>query len=346
MNTYNSKNERVKKEYLKYQKEAKQKCEITLNGIRKAIARYEEYTGYKDFSSFNKEQAIAFKKKIASANNKRTGEPLSKSSLLATVNALKDFFLWLAYQKGYKVKIDILEIDYLNLSEKDVRAAKQPKYKDYPTLEQVRKVIFSMPFNTEIERRNRAVIAFTALTGARDIAIVSLKLKHVRLDKDLVIQDPQEVKTKFSKRIHTWFFPIGNDIKQIVIDWVNYLKTEKLYGNNDPLFPRTALGHDKNKSFIATGLDQHHWNTTTPIREIFKEAFEKIGLPYFNPHSLRNTLVNLGEQLCQTPEQFKCWSQNLGHEHVLTTFTSYGYVDLNRQGEIIKKIGMKSTITS
>jgi hypothetical protein len=39
--------------------------------------------------------------------------------------------------------------------------------------------------------------------------------------------------------------------------------------------------------------------------------------------------------LCQTPEQCKAWSQNLGHEGVLTTFYSYGAVGSRRQGEII-----------
>jgi integrase len=343
MTNYNSNNERVKREYFTYQQEAKQKSAITINGIRKAIARYEEYTGYKDFGTFNRKQAAGFKKTLASLTNKRTGEVMSKSSLLGTVNALKDFFLWLAYQKGYKTKIDILEIEYLNLSEKDVRAAKQPKFKDYPTLEQIRQVIFSMPTNTEVELRNRALIAFAVLTGARDMAIASLKLKHIKLEKELVIQDPNEVKTKFSKRIFTWFFPVGDDIKQIVIDWVQYLRTKKLYGNNDPLFPRTALKHDENQSFTAAGLETQHWNTTTPIREIFREAFERVGLDYFNPHSFRNTLVNLGEQLCKNPEDFKAWSQNLGHEHVLTTFTSYGYVDPNRQGDVIKRIGKESS---
>jgi hypothetical protein len=50
----------------------------------------------------------------------------------------------------------------------------------------------------------------------------------------------------------------------------------------------------------------------------------------------RNTLVRLGQEVCKTPEQFKAWSQNLGHEKVLTTFTSYGEVACQRQGEIIR----------
>jgi integrase len=81
-----------------------------------------------------------------------------------------------------------------------------------------------------------------------------------------------------------------------------------------------------------------HWSTASPIRTIFREAFVRAGLPYFNPHSFRNTLVQLGEVACKTPEQFKAWSQNLGHEKVLTTFTSYGGVPCQRQGIIIREL--------
>lgn len=68
----------------------------------------------------------------------------------------------------------------------------------------------------------------------------------------------------------------------------------------------------------------------------FREAFVRAGLPYFNPHSFRNTLVQLGQDVCKSPEQFKAWSQNLGHEKVLTTFLNYGEVACLRQGEIIR----------
>ena len=52
--------------------------------------------------------------------------------------------------------------------------------------------------------------------------------------------------------------------------------------------------------------------------------------------SFRNTLALLGQQLCHSPEEFKAWSQNLGHEKVMTTFTSYGNVEAGRQAEIIR----------
>ena len=74
------------------------------------------------------------------------------------------------------------------------------------------------------------------------------------------------------------------------------------------------------------GLERKHWSNAGPIRTIFKGAFTASGLQYFNPHSFRKTLALLGGELCQTPEQYKAWSQNLGHEHVLTTFTGFGNV--------------------
>ena len=61
-------------------------------------------------------------------------------------------------------------------------------------------------------------------------------------------------------------------------------------------------------------------------------------LPYFHPHSIRKTLARLGEQICKSPEDFKAWSQNLGHEKVLTTFLSYGEVACQRQGKILRSL--------
>ena len=195
-----------------------------------------------------------------------------------------------------------------------------------------------MPINTEIELRNRAVIAFTLLTGTRDGAIASLKLKHIDLVVKCVNQDAREVQTKFSKTFTTYFFPVGNDIQSIVEEWVNYLIHTKLWGNNDPLFPSTLITVGDSQQFEATGLNRKHWSNATPIRKIFRQAFTSAGLPYFNPHSLRDTLALLGETMCKTPEEFKAWSQNIGHDKVLTTFYNYGTVSNNRQSEIIKSL--------
>jgi integrase len=263
---------------------------------------------------------------------------LSKATLYATLTQLKRFFQWLVGQPGFKSRLQYSDAEYFNLCDKDVRIATTQREQRAPTLEQIKHVLNNMPTSTEIERRNRVLVAFTILTGARDSAIASMKLKHIDLIEKSIDQDAREVKTKFSKTFRTFFFPVGDEILRILTEWVSHLREDNLFGNDDPLFPATHVALGANRQFEASGLGRDHWSTASPIRTIFREAFIHAGLPYFNPHSFRNTLVQLGQRICKTPEEFKVWSQNLGHEKVLTTFLNYGEVECQRQGEIIRAL--------
>ena len=336
MEKHSADNERIKRKYFAYLKEAKRHSEPTVDAAAKALNRFEAYTRYRGFKAFHFEQAVAFKKHLAEQKGQQSGEKLSKATLHTTLSQLKRFFQWLAWQPGYKSRFQYSDAEYFNLSDKDTRVATAKRQQTVPTLEQIRHVINTMPTGTEIERRNRALLAFTLLTGARDSAIASMKLKHVDLIVNSVNQDAREVKTKFSKTFNTFFFPVGEEVRGIVAEWVSYLRDEKLWGNDDPLFPATRIALGPDRQFAVVGLAREHWSTASPIRTIFREAFVSAGLPYFNPHSFRNTLVQLGQDVCMTPEHFKAWSQNLGHEKVLTTFLSYGEVACQRQGEIIR----------
>jgi integrase len=336
MKTHNAENERIKRRYFAYLKEAKRQSEQTVDEVAKSLARFQDYTKLRDFKAFNFNQAVAFKNHLAEQKALRSGKKLSKATLHATLASLKRFFQWLAGQPGYKSRFQYSDADYFNLSEKDLRVATACREQRAPTLQQVKHVIEKMSVNTEIDRRNRALIAFTLLTGARDSAIASMKLRHIDVVAGCIYQDAREVRTKFSKTFTTYFFPVGDEIRGIIEEWVKYLREEKLWGNDDPLFPVTRVECGASQQFEVVGLNRRCWSTATPIRMIFRAAFERAGLPYFNPHSFRNTLVQHGQTLCKSPEDFKAWSQNLGHEQVLTTFLSYGSVGSRRQGEIIQ----------
>jgi integrase len=338
MPNHNANNERIKRRYFAFLKEAKRQAEPTIDGVAMAIARFEAYTSHRDFKAFHVEQAIGFKKFLALQNSKKCEGKLSKATLYSTLTTLKRFFQWLAGEPGYRSKLTYSDAEYFNLSDKETRIATARRSRPIPTLEQVKHAIATMPAITEVQRRDRAVLAFTLLTGARDGAIASAKLKHVDLACGSFFQDARDVRTKFSKSFTTFFFPVGADVKQIVADWITYLRRDRMCGNDDPVFPATRMGHGPTSQFEPAGLSSKHWSNATPVRGIFKTAFEAAGLPYFNPHSLRNLLVRLGEDRCRTPEEFKAWSQNLGHEAVLTTFTSYGYVDTRRQGHLVQAL--------
>jgi integrase len=336
MTKHNAANARIKREYFTYLKEAQRRDEGSIDAVAKALARFEEANGHKDFKTFHRAQAVAFKQKLDKQPAVRTGKPLSRATVNSTLSALRAFFVWLAGQPGYKSRLSYADADYFNLAEKDVRIAKAVRHKAFPTLEQVHHVIATMPTGTAIELRNLALVAFALLTGARDGALASFRLKHVDLVQGRVDQDARDVKTKASKTFETWFFPVGGDALEIVQDWCGYLRSTLLWGDDDPLFPPTQIGLGENGGFLRRG---ECWQGAGPIRDIFRNAFTAAGLPYFNPHSLRDTLVQLGEQVCTTPEQFKAWSQNLGHERVMTTLTSYGTVAPHRQAELIRGMG-------
>jgi site-specific recombinase XerD len=120
-----------------------------------------------------------------------------------------------------------------------------------PSLEQVQHVIRTMPARNVIEERNRALVAFILLTGARDGAVASLKLKHLDLAAGCVVQDAREVATKFGKTFTTWFFPVGLEARDIVEAWAKRLRYDLLWSPDDPLFPVTQVGQGENRAFQA-----------------------------------------------------------------------------------------------
>ncbi|MGI8705980.1 MAG: tyrosine-type recombinase/integrase [Sphingomicrobium sp.] len=337
MSKHNPANERIKREYLLYLKQAKGRNEATIDGVASSLARFEESTKCKDFGRFHREQAVAFKDKLEAAVNARTGDRLSKSTMLAVLRNLKEFFFWLAHQPGFKSHIGYHDADYFNLSEKDVAVARGRREKQIPSLEQVQHVLSVMPAETSLERRNRALIALTALTGAQVGALASFQIQHVNLKEGYIEQDARTVRTKFGKSFRTFFKPIGGEALRILAEWHRELERDHLWGPTDPLFPATEIALGGEGGFVAVGLARRAWSTSAPVREIFKRAFEAAGVPYYNPHSFRDMLVRHAFTLNLSPEQMKAWSQNLGHADVLTTFTSYGQIPTHRQGELIRE---------
>lgn len=338
MTKHNPANERIKREYFGYLKAASGRDESTIDRVAASLAAFEASTRHKGFERFHREQAVAFKTGLGARLNARTGERLSKATTHSTLRDLRAFFLWLAREPGFKSRIQYSDADYFNLSDKDVAIARARRDKTVPTIEQVQRVLATMPTTTALEHRNRALIAFTAITGARVNALASFQIGHVDVASRSVEQDARVVRTKFAKTFRTHFMPFVLGAEAIVGDWIGELLRDHLWGPRDPLFPATTIGLSSDGGFIATGLSRSGWASTGPIRDIFRRAFESAGLPYFNPHSFRDMLIRHGMALDLTPEAMKALSQNLGHDGVLTTFTSYGHVPTHRQGELIRSL--------
>ncbi len=331
----NEANERMKRKFAVWRREADGADHKTVDKELQAIRRFEISTGVRSFKMFRVDQAVEFKRKLEAATNPKTKRSLSKATIDGILRGVKTFFRWLADQPGYRSRVKHSDVQYFTINAKDARVAHTWREVHYPTIEQCRHAFSMMPEVTPIDRRNKALFAFLMLTGARIGALTSLRLKHVDIVARCVHQDAREVRTKASKTFTTWFFPVGDDLVDFFRNWVEFLAKDMLFGPQDALFPKPTMGVVDGE-FAVTGLSREIYQGTTQLRDVIGSAFVNVDLPRFHPHGFRKTLVALANEVCKTPEEFKAWSQNLGHDSVVTTVSAYMPVSPSRQRDLIR----------
>lgn len=334
-------NEQAKRDFFTHLRGAEGFTESSVSNFAGAIHQWQVFSENEDFNSFNKDKALAFRKWLETKEAKNESGQLSLGSRYNYLRRVRKFFEWLSRQPDYK-KVLKNEVRFLRLSKKDARVAQQGTRKKMPTLEEVKKIIEGIKANNELDMRDRALICFALITGARISAIVSLKMKHFDKGKKLIDQNPKEgVKTKGSKRILTTFFPIGWDEPQeYFMKWFEHLERKGFKGD-DPIFPATANLSKGNKfAFSKDSVSNRPWQGTASAREIFKKRCLNAGVDYYHPHCFRHLLVNLISKIRLTEEEKRAVSLNLGHANVGTTFGSYGYGSMDEEDavEIVKKM--------
>lgn len=336
-------NEVMKRQFFLYLKEVKGFSKDSIDAYERAILLWQECTKNKDFSGFGKQQARTFKTWIRNRTNRKE-EALSLTYIYNVLRRLKGFFEWLSMQPHYKSKINQTDIEHLSLSKKETRIAIQPNKREIPSMEEVIKVIETIKINSDVDRRDRALICFTLLTGARISAIYSMPIMAFDEATLTIDQNPKfGIKTKFSKRIITTLFPIEyTKAVEYFLDWYRYLKKEKGFTPNDPIFPISKIENgQQNISYRNTGeVEPIFWQSSNSARKIFQKRFLDAEVPYYHPHTFRHLVVKEFAKTKLTEEEKKAISQNLGHENTGTTFGSYGYghIEEERQIEIVKKI--------
>ena len=78
---HNPENERIKRTYFIYLKEARRLGEHSIDGAAAALAKFEGYTNFRDFKRFHIQQAIGFKNRLSEHISLRTGERLSRGTV-------------------------------------------------------------------------------------------------------------------------------------------------------------------------------------------------------------------------------------------------------------------------
>ena len=342
MPRFNAENVRVRKAYLTYLREAKGQDEKSLSKASAAILDFEKSTGWKSFKKFHVEQAVGFKRFWAKKVTAR-GRPLAVTTVDATLRLVKNFIEWLAGRPGYSRVVRYSDVAYFNNNRKAARAAHAERPIQYPSMEAAAHAFQTMPVRTDVERRDKAIFAFLMLTGARDSAVATFRLKHINLIDRTVFQDGREVKTKNSKTFTTTFFPVDAVYLEFFTDWVNYLREEKFYGAEDALFPKPQMRRIDGK-FNHEALSRDGYDNGQRINAVVKTAFANVQLPAYVAHSIRKTLTKLMSDMDLSLEEQKAWSQNLGHENFITTVSSYLPVSAEQQHRLIRGTLAKSSV--
>ncbi|MCX5568167.1 MULTISPECIES: tyrosine-type recombinase/integrase [Kaistia] len=328
----NPSNERLRHAYIEHLRDAKKYSDKTIDAAMRHLSELERFLDGNDFERLTKSEAKAFSERVHQRPSKAGAETLSDSSIVHTLSDLRAFYGWLTTIKNRKV--DLEAVARLTPSRRVLMGLRTQPDKAPPTPDHIRRVLAAMDDQTVIERRDRALVAFIFLTGMRVGAVISLRCKHVKLADRQVMQDAREVNTKFGKNMLTSWFPVGDDIEHIVVAWVKE-RLESGAKPDAPLFPakpRYRLPGDETPEKDA------FWKTSEPVREVFQEACQAAGIDYINPHSVRDTLMLLGLEMCATWEELKAWSQNLGHEKLDTSMVHYGKLDTNRQTDLMQSL--------
>lgn len=319
MNNIDLQNQKVKREYLIWRREAKGDSESTVDKRERAINRYEDFSKHADFKSYNKVKAREFKEYL------REGAKISDNTLRTILLHVRDFFSWLCMRPGYR-RIIPSDIDYLKVSKKESRIAAQGPLKEFPDIQYVLKLTSSIVIENEIDLRDRAMISFLFLTGMRDQALITLPLGCVDEDRLRVYQLPSRgVMTKFSKNIVSKIFPFDEKLVQYICEWIEKLRT-KGFEDSGPFFPKSlkSKGKDSLAYVKPSEVVPEFWSSTNGLRRIFKERAEKASMKYFNPHAFRHAAVNYAFKHSKNNLELKAISQSIGHEFVMTTISNYG----------------------
>lgn len=334
----NVKNEKVKRRYFKLMKMAKGYSETTVVAVERAIHLFEESTGYRDFVTFGERQATAFKKWLVEKTNQ--GRKLSVTTRYHHLRHVKAFFTWLSTQQGFRSRISLDAVSYLTLDKRSQREALTTRPRGIPTLDHVKSLVDSIKIETEMDRRDRALISLLLLTGMRYSAVCSLPLGCIDIGGQVICQDPKRgVRTKGGKLITSRILPFDDLLTNTIREWVEYLEKIRKFGTTDPLFPHTKVAQAPDGSaFEAIGVEPVYWKGGNSICNILKSRSKIADLTYFNPHSYRHAHVHIALRCCSTPEELKALSQNIGHEQVTTTLRSYGTLDDDRVDEVLSGI--------
>ena len=337
---YNKANEIVKYKFLEKLEHSKNgKDPKTVNQYASAIHEFEVAIGFKDFKKYTNEWAITFKYHLNDKKNKKTGEHISKSLYLHYIKFVREFLQWGKDNHRNYARVKQDDIDYLYVTRNDSNKARATNYQESHEVADILSTIRKMPENTELEKRNKAILSLCLLTTPRIGALQTARIGSIKYFKEYstwaFIQDPRLQHTKNSKKITAFFIGQSEDIVQNVLQWRDYLISQD-GKDRDYLFPKIASSFTLDNNYIMQ-LSKEPMKSQTQIRVAIKKAFADNNLPYRKQHSFRHSIARKMKHGENATARLIALAENYGHKGGMSTLVaSYGGDYLKEQAEILK----------
>ena len=334
---YHTANDRIIHRWQTY---AGRYCEKTVVRHLAAIRYFESFSKGKVFSKLTTDDFAAVREDMKRRANVDQKDSMSASSLKHTVSHLSAFFDWLLKQDGYR-RLPKDFAGYLALPKAVVARSCQARQKEFPSLAEAKGLLVSMPAKSLVDQRARALFALAFLGALRADTLVSLRIKHINVERRLILQDASVVRAKAGKNLTVCWFQIPVAFEDAVCEWIETLEGFGFAGD-DALFPDARyLKHRvviPGRNAVAVPV----MTTTHAVSRAFSVACKESTIKY-TPHAAKHTIGAERDRRSLTKEERKAWSLNMGHDSEVTTDRHYGTMPDDRRFEVFENIGSKKT---
>jgi len=335
-----STNDRIIYEWQKY---AERHSGKTIDRHLQSIRFFEDCLGCKPFDRLKVED-VANCRDVLKRALAHDGElSLSNSTVRHYVSQIIAFLKWLCQQQGYKRLPSSLP-EYLALPKSAYAASLPTQARAYPSIEQARDMMYSMPGQTLIQMRNIAIFALAFLGALRADTLISLRFGDIDVNQKRITQDARRARTKNGKSLVISWFPIPVEFEDAVISWIRQLESAG-FGPDDALFPdANTLQHGltllKESSRLVATMKSPH-----AVSQAFKMASATCEQDY-TPHSARHTIAHERNVRHLTDEQRRAWSLNMAHENEQITDTHYAKMSDDKRFEVLESIDEENSTGS
>jgi integrase len=307
-----------------------------------SIRDFERYVSGRSFADIKDRHADGWRAALIGKTKVMGSEGgLSRSTVRHRASHLRAFFGWLAKQNGFKHLASVS--GYFALPRGLVATKDHLGPRAYPTLAEAIRMVDGLPQSRLINRRDRAILVIDFMSGLRESALISLRVRHVVVLRKQVFHDGEALRAKNGKSFVVDCFPRTEAFQAVFCAWHDEVRALGLRAD-DALFPDSLVLSRLLAMTTADCPAIPPMRSASTVDAIFRRASANVGQCY-TPHSARHMLANLGDQLCRTSERRKAWSLNLGHESEAITWQHYGRISAERKAKIFADFANSAVLT-